>query len=266
LGKDELKKLLSHLRNEKQGRRGNENGVAQRTINAYYSALSSFYNYLVYEEYVDQNPVPPFRKRYLKDQSSDDGEDRQLISVSEMAGLIMSIIKTRDKAVILLLAKTGIRRGELVRIDLDDINWEKQSIKLKPTPKRSNQTVYFDDECARILKNWKEIRDEAEPDTNALFINQEGDRLQRNGVYNLVTKHAEKVGIHDPESDDLEDRFTPHCTRHWFTTHLRRSEMRWEHVKELRGDIIEDSMGPYNHIDHEELRESYLSHIPKLQI
>lgn len=266
LGNDEMKDLLSHLKNEKQGRRGDRNGVSSQTINVYFSALSSFYDYSVFEEYLDGNPVPPFRKRYLKGQLSDNGEERQLISVSEMSGLVMGIIKTRDKALILLLAKTGIRRGELVRIDVSDIDWDKQMIKLKPTPKRDNLKVYFDDECARILKKWIEIRNKEDPDTSALFTNQSGNRLQRNGVYNVVTKHAERMGLHNPESDNLEDKFTPHCARHWFTTHLRRSDMRWEYVKELRGDEIDDSMDPYNHIDHENLRESYLSHIPKLNI
>jgi len=265
LGNDEMKDLLSHLKNEKQGRRGG-NGVSNQTINVYFSALSSFYDYSVFEEYVDGNPVPPFRKRYLKGQLSDDGQERQLISVSEMAGLVMGIIKTRDKALILVLAKTGIRRGELVRIDVNDIDPENQMIKLKPTDKRDNLKVYFDDECARILEKWMDIRDESDTDTDALFTNQSGNRLQRNGVYNVVTKHAERMGLHDPKSNDLEDKFTPHCTRHWFTTHLRRSGMRWEYIKELRGDTIDDSMSPYNHIDHENLRKSYLSHIPNLNV
>jgi len=264
LGKEELKKLLYHLRNEKEGRRGD--GLSDQTINVYFSALNSLYEFLTFEEYLDHNPVPAFRKRYLQNLNSDDGEERQLISVSEMAGLVISIMKTRNKAIILVLAKTGIRRNELIQIDISDIDWEEQSIKLKPTAKRSNRTVFFDGECARVLKKWIEIRNKSDPDTEALFINQENNRLQRNGVYTVVTKHAEKMGFHDPDSDSLKEKFTPHCCRHWFTTHLRRSGMRREYLKELRGDSHQDAMDDYNHIDREELRESYLTHIPQLNI
>lgn len=267
IGKNELKRLLSHLKNEKQGRRGDEPGVSDQTINVYFSALNSFYQFLTYEEDFSHNPVPAFRSRYLQAQKSDDGESRQLISVSEMAGLVMSVMKTRDKAIILLFAKTGVRRNELIQIDIQDIDWEEQSIKLKPTAKRTNNIVFFDDECARVLKKWVGIRDQAEPETDALFINQEGDRLQRHGVYSVVTKHAESLDLHDPDSDSLDDKFTPHCCRHWFTTHLRRSDMKREYVKELRGDTREvDTMETYNHIDRKELREAYLTHIPQLNI
>jgi len=58
-----------------------------------------------------------------------------------MSRLVNSILDPRDKAIVLLLAKTGMRRGELLRIDVDDINWEDCSINLKPTPKRSNRVV-----------------------------------------------------------------------------------------------------------------------------
>ncbi len=262
LGKDELKELLYHLRNEKEGRRGK--GLSDQTINVYFSALNSLYEFLTFEEYLDHNPVPAFRKRYLQNLNSDGGEERQLISVSEMAGLVMSIMKTRDKAIILVLAKTGIRRNELIQIDIDDIDWEEQSIKLKPTPKRSNRTVFFDAECARALKKWVEIRNKSEPNTEALFTNQEDGRLQRNGIYTVVTKHAEKMGFHNPEADSLDEKFTPHCCRHWFTTHLRRSGMQREFLKELRGDSHQDAMDDYNHISREDLRESYLTHIPQL--
>ena len=46
-----------------------------------------------------------------------------------------SIIDPRDKAMAVLLAKTEIKRGELIRLDVDDINWENYSITLEPAPK-----------------------------------------------------------------------------------------------------------------------------------
>lgn len=264
VGKSELKDLLDHLKNEKQGRHGP--GVKMQTVNVYFSALSSLFNFLTYEGDLNANPIPGFRERYLTKQD-DDSEDRQLISVDEMAGLILSVMSTRDKAVMLVLAKTGIRRGELVSLDIDDVDISDKQMRIPPTPKRSNQVVFFDAECARVLESWLEIRARASPETDALFLNQENERLQRNGVYNLVTKHAAQVGLHDSDSADLQDKFTPHCFRHWFTTHLRRSGMDREFRKELRGDTRDvDAMDTYDHVERQELRESYLAHIPQLNI
>lgn len=168
----------------------------------------------------------------------------------------------------MLLAKTGIRRKELVSIDIQDINWVEQSITLKKKmfKKRSNRIVFFDDECARMLKRWMAQRKKLNSKTEALFTNEYGGRLNRNGVYNLVTKYAETVGLHDPKSDRVEDHFSTHNCRHWFTTWLRRNGMPREFTKTLRGDKRKDAIDIYDHIDKEELRKAYLAFIPQLGI
>jgi len=89
--------------------------------------------------------------------------------------------------------KAGIRKGELIRIDVDDINWEEMSITLKPTPKRSNRIVFFDAECAKILKRWLRIREKLNVKTKALFVNQYGGRLERNGVYEAHGKMGKEI-------------------------------------------------------------------------
>jgi integrase/recombinase XerD len=261
----ELRRFLIWLRDERH--------LVDSTISTYYSALHSFFEYLEFEGHVENNAVPRFRRRYLaflrkNSRGSFGNSERQLISVDDMRRLINSIMGPRDKAVVTLLAKTGIRRQELVNIDIEDIDWVEQSITLKTTAKRNNRLVFFDDECTRILRRWLQSRDNWHVDDNvkALFVNEQSKRLNRNGIYNLVTKYAERLGLHDPHSKDLKKRFTPHCCRHWFTTHLRRAGMPREHIKELRGDSRAETMDIYYHIDRKELRDSYLAHIPQLSI
>ena len=261
----ELRRFLTWLRDERD--------LADNTISTYYSALQSFYEYLEFEGYTESNPVPRFRRRYLaflgkNNRGSSGNSERQLISVDDMRKLINSIMEPRDKAVVTLLAKTGIRRQELVNTDIDDIDWVEQSITLKPTAKRTNQTVFFDDECARILRRWLQTRDNwhVKDNVKALLVNEQGERLNRNGIYNIVTKYAERLGLHNPKTTDLRKKFTPHCCRHWFTTHLRRAGMPREHIKELRGDSRTETMDIYYHIDRKDLRDSYLAHIPQLGI
>ena len=109
---------------------------------------------------VDKNPVNSVRKRYIRRyKDNDEGQMRKLISVEEMAKLINSTLDVRDKAIITLLAKTGIRCKELITLDVDDIDWIEQSIRLKPTPKRTNRTVFFDDETAIVLHRWIKARE-----------------------------------------------------------------------------------------------------------
>lgn len=246
-------------------------GIDQKTLENNFTALSTFYEFLCFEGYTNVNPVLPVRKRYLKrykDEDCSDESQRKLISIEEMGMLINSILSVRDKAVVTLLAKTGIRRGELVSIDIQDIDWVKQSITLKKKmfKKRSNRVVFFDDECARVLKRWVAQRERLSVNTEALFTNEYGTRLNRNGVYNLVTKYAEALGFHNPKSDRIEDHFSPHNCRHWFTTWLRRNGMPREFIQVLRGDKRRDAIDIYDHIDREELRKAYLACIPQLGI
>lgn len=258
--RDVLRRFLDYLRNERK--------ISYNTLKNYFSAISSLYEFLEYEGYIDKNPVPPVRGRYVRRLKDNfEGQMRKLISVEDMARLINSTLDLRDKAIITLLAKTGIRRNELIKLDVDDVDLVEQSIRLKPSPKRTNRMVFFDDETAIILHRWVRARGTRnEKDSNALFINNLGGRLNRNGVYLAVTRPAERIGLHNPDSDRMEDHFSPHCCRHWFTTHLRRAGMSREFIQELRGDVRKEAIDIYDHIDKKELRESYLAHIPQLGI
>ena len=258
--KESLKLVLSYLRNER--------GVGWKTQKYYFSDLSSFYDYLVYEDKAQKNPIPPFRKRYLNSyKKTDTPAQRKLLSVKEMGQLVNATLSTRDKAIMAVLAKTGVRRGELLSIDISDVDFTLGRIKVKSKKKRSNPYVYFDDECAVLISRWLRIREKyANLGETALFTGDLGARIERNAVYNIVTENAERVGFHNPSSDRLEDHLSPHCFRHWFTTHLRRSGMRREFIQELRGDSRREAVDIYDHIDHGELRKAYLAAIPRIGI
>jgi len=254
--KDDLVSFIESLRLEK--------GLSIMTVKRYLAALSSLCEYLVFKEQIQTNYVRPVRSRDIRSYK-ETPEGRKLISVEDMASLINCTLDIRDKAVITLLAKTGIRRNELVTLDISDVDLIENKIRLKPTAKRTNRTVFFDDECSFILRRWLAIRQDAnKKNIPALFLNAEGERLNRSGVYNLVTEAARRAGLHDPTSERLEDHFTPHCCRHWLCTHLFRAGMRREYIKELRGDSRKEAFDLYNHIDLKELKEAYLAAIPQL--
>jgi len=256
-----LKTYINYLR---------KNKMSISTIENRFSTLSTFYDFAIFESYVDKNIVLEARKRYLKryKKNENNGHKRKLITIEEMAMLANTMFDLRTKAILVLFAKTGIRLRELIAIDIDEINWDEMSIRLKPTHKRSNTIVYFDYETSNLLKRWLKKREYiADEDCKALFVSYTTKRrLHRNAIYSSITSWAEKHGLHNPNSPNLEDHFTPHCCRHWFTTYLRRAGMPREYIKELRGDKRSDSMDIYYHIDSEDLRKSYLGCIPQLGI
>ncbi len=251
--------------------------LTEETIRRYRSTVQHYLSYLdrrevsplkvdkhVLHDYVRQRRMEGVDQKTLENELS----PRKLVSVEEMSLLVNSVLDTRDKAILTLLAKTGVRRGELIAMDVTDVNWADQSITLKRRQfkKRSNRLVFFDDEAARLLRRWLGQRAKLDPRTTAIFIGEHGERLKRNGVYSMVVKYAERAGLHDSKSPRPEDHFSPHCFRHWFTTHLRRAGMDREFIKALRGDRRREAIDIYDRIDPEELRTAYVAFIPQLGI
>src|SRR5512138_386850 len=83
VSREDLRGFIEYMRMER--------GASQKTIENYFSTLSSFYDFLIFEGLASANPVLPVRKRYLKRYKENvDGHERQLIGVEDMARLINS--------------------------------------------------------------------------------------------------------------------------------------------------------------------------------
>lgn len=254
---EELRDFLGDLR---------ARGYTGSTLKGYFSSISAFFEYLMIEGTISSNPVIPFRRRYLRIKTQYNGENtRQLASLEQMRELINLAQRViLAKTMMLFLAKTGLRRGELIAMDIQDINLEKMEFRVKPKAKRSNRLGFLDHETAAALREYLDWREPRARD-QALWITPGGARVTRNYVYITVTTYASRLGLHNPHGA-MNEKFTPHCFRHFFTTMLRRAGMSREFIQELRGDRRKEAVDIYDHIDLEELRRSYLECIPYLNV
>jgi len=259
IAKEDLVEFVSYLRYERKNK--------ANSLNNYFSGLNSFYEFLLYQERITANLVPVIRKRYLHQYKKDEGKNkrRKVISVKEMSDFLNSILNIRDRAICMFLMKTGVRRHEMISIDMSDIDWSTNSVRLKEKKKRSNLIVLFDNECARVLKQWLHVRKSlyVNPECDALFVGSYGKRLGGYGAYCAVVANSKRFGIYDEGSKENSDHFGPHNFRHCFTTYLLENGMRREYVQELRGDARSDAVDVYNHISLENLREAYLAAMPQ---
>lgn len=233
------------------------------TLKGYFAAIAAYYDFMIFSGAMKTSLIPSFRKRYLRIKMQHNGENtRQLISTEDMTELITIARMILPRTMMLFLAKTGLRRGELISMDVQDLDLEKGEFRVKPKAKRSNHLGFLGPELTAALNeylDWRELR--AKDDS--LWISYEGRRISRNYVYNTVTRFASRLGLHDHRGP-LNKKFTPHCFRHFFTTHLRRAKMPREFIQELRGDRRKDAVDIYDHIEIEELRKTYLACIPSL--
>jgi len=252
---DILTRYLTHLRKR----------VGPTSIKRYFSVLSSFFEFLVWKKYITSNPVLSVRKHYLKAYKSHNAaQRRQCISIDQAKKLVKSILDPKERVILVLLLKTGMRRKELSELDINNIDLPNLTIHIKPTRKRSNEIVYFDEETAFIIGKWLKIREkENKNKIDALFFNRFGNRLSVMAINRIVEKHAIANGLHDPSSPRLEDRFSPHSCRHWFTTVMIDAGCPRQYVQELRGDVGREAIDGYYHLNPKTLKESYLACIPK---
>ncbi|HAE42285.1 MAG TPA: hypothetical protein DCG34_05115 [Clostridiales bacterium] len=273
---EKLKKFLDHLKKRK---------LANSTINGYFAALSTFFDYLYVFHKTDINEIPIFRRRYLRQKKRyNNTERRQLISIEKMQELITEPLRTqenllirnfirtvpaRDHAIFMLFAKTGARKEEIRHIEIDDIDLDKGLVWVKSHfAKRSNCLCFIDDETIQALRLYLKWRSAVvRPDNKYLLLTHTGCRLQKDDLYYITTYYAKIIGIHN-RLGPLGEKFTPHCFRHWFTTNLRRSGMSREYRKWLRGDAPEGADDWYDQLQYEwgEIKTAYLKHMPTLKI
>jgi integrase/recombinase XerD len=252
---DDLIDYINYLRRDKQ--------LKEKSIDTTFCAISALYDFFDYRN-LTSNPCRKIRQRYLH-QYKEDQERRKIISIQEASALVNKIISSRDRAMVLLLLKTGIRIAEMISLDISDIDWKEQSIELKPTHKRTNRTVFFDNETKNILTRWMMSRETWNSNDPALFLGKHG-RVKVNMVEKMFQKYATMAGLHNQASKRLKDRLSPHCCRHWFTTVLMEAGMRLEDVQVLRGDKLRGAIGPYYHPNMKKLQQSYLAHMPILEV
>lgn len=243
-------------------------GLSKSSITRYFAALSTFYDFLLWKKYILNNPVLPFRKHYLgRYKNKNTSQRRKIITIEEAKRLIETILEPQPLALIVLLLKTGLRRHECCELDASDVDLEKMMLRIKPTGKRTGLIAYFDKETAYVLSDWLKRREKInKKNCPSLFLDKRGNRLSPNSLDQLFNKFAVISGLHDPNSDRLEDQFTPHCCRHWFTTELLKRKCPREFVQELRGDVGKEAVDIYYHIDQKELQQAYLNCIPQLGI
>lgn len=237
------------------------------TLKSNFSAISSFYDFLIYKKVTDKNPVLAFRKRFLD--TSCDSDRRQVLTVSQARQLIASIDFIREISITMVLAKTGIRRYELLELTPEDIDLNRDIIIIVRKKRAKNLIRFIDDELHVVLEKylvWRNARTRlGKCKTNYLWISDTGGRVHKDYINQILQAYGEPIGLHDPKGP-LETQLTSHCFRGFLVTHLRRSGMKKEHIKTLLGHSLKDEVwsGFYLSVDMEIVKNDYLRCAPRL--
>jgi len=260
LRKEDLKHYLATIKEETN----RPDGLSHGRLKGVFSAINSMMEFLIYEEKTFQNPIPSFRKRYMKTYKNNTtaSNRRQVPSTEELALMIAGIRDHQHKALHVLLAKTGMRRGEVHLLDIDSIDLVEGSVTVSRTGKRTPTKLPIDKECCDVLHNYlarlhqfPRIKGES-----SLFTNRNGTRASENTLYEWVVRDATRAGLHEEGADrlDMHKKFTPHHYRHWLTTTLRANGCPERVIRYIRGDSHHNIADRYDHLGWDEIVVEYI--------
>lgn len=207
-----------------------KDGVAhandERGIKRKLASLRTFYRYLYKNEMIENDPAIKVDMPKIHDKTIvrlDADEVALLLDVVESGENLTARqqiyhekTKKRDLAILTLLLGTGIRVSECVGLDLDDVDFKNNGIKIHRKG-GAEIIVYFGDEVRQALLGYMEERNQIEAldgSTNALFLSLKKSRINVRSVENLVKKYAKLV-------TSLKN-ITPHKLRSTYGTALYR--------------------------------------------
>ena len=246
--------------------------LKDRTVKTYVNAVSGFYNHLI--ESPDfrsaYNPCSRLSKKLPNGQQQ---TKRPLKTTAEVAGLIKSITHPRDRCIVTMLAKTGIRRGELCGLDVGDVDFDNDILHIRQHfndtkgkllfGRKNGETtdIPIDSELHKVLEVYIALRPRT---TNpALFLTYDGSRLGGTGLGEAlrrwVTRYWGSNGKHTSE------KITAHWFRAFLTYELSVAGCNPAVIAAIRGDRAAKIQDFYTMqvLGFEKIREEYLKAVPQ---
>ncbi len=213
----DLTAFVDMLRSMKIAKRsGDEKPVAPSTIARKVAALKSFFNYLTVKTIIPRDPssgleAPRVAKRTPKTMTNEEVE--RLLAAPGPGNSPKTL---RDRALLELLYATGVRVSELVSFRMDDVNLVEKTMRVKSEDGGRERTVPLSDKAAEALHIYIERGRphfvKSSGNQAALFLNQRGQQLTRQGMWLIIKEYATRAG--------LNYEVTPHMLRHSFAAHM----------------------------------------------
>lgn len=207
------------------------------------SAIKSFYKYLtVRTKQLSENPVadleyPKLRKSLPK-----------YLTLEQSAALLQAVSgpnEKRDYAILMLFLNCGIRRSELVGLNLTDVYEDRIRVVGKGNKERF---VYFGTACRKAIDGYLVERNQKVlTDNRALFGSRDGNRISVTAVHRLVKKALLQAGLDSTQ-------FSAHKLRHTAATMMLSGGVDVKTVQEVLGHENLNTTQIYTHIENTELK------------
>ena len=204
-------------------------GRSASTVNRKVASVRAFYRYLIEKGLANTDPTAGIRSPKIE------RKEIEYLTIAEIDRLLESpddsVRGIRDRAILEVLYATGIRVSELIALNTDSVNLrmgfitcdgEGSRARIIPLgrPARAALETYIYDARKQLVR-------EREDEEKALFVNQYGRRITRQGLWKILRDYGEKA--------QLEHSLTPHTLRNSFAVHMLQNGADLKSLQELMG-------------------------------
>ena len=216
-----------------------EEGKSERSVNRIVISLRSFYNYLKSKDLIKDIPNINYKSSRL------DKKLPEILTVDEVDKIIKSVDKDgpkgiRDNALLELMYATGMKVSELISLNVSDVNLDWQFVKWTDN-QDFERLIPIGRSACKAIEEYMSIRSRlAEIGVNNLFVNLNGHKLTRQGIWRIVKEYSHKAGI---KKDVNLNTF-----RHSFAVHMLQNGANVRAVQKLLGNQVLTYMDTYYEI------------------
>lgn len=177
------------------------------------------------------------------------------LAASDVINLLSVISNIRDRALILVLLRTGMRIGELLNLTVNDVDFQNRTIKIYEGEKNSvGRMVYLSEDALKALTEWFSIRNSHKA---YVFYGHAGP-LSYTSARRIFTKYMDKANL-------SHKGYTLHCLRHTFATDLLNAGMRLECLQQLLGHTTIEVTRIYAKLSDQTREEEYFKAMAKIE-
>jgi len=224
--------------------------IKQRSIARELISIKNFYKFLLNEKYIENDFIFKFESiKFLKKLPN----YLAIEEITQMLKLPDLNKKTgqRDKVLLELLYSTGIRASEIINLKINDIDIESGFIKVFGKGSKERIIPLYFGIINKIKSYIENVRPKFKAGfLNLLFLNKNGKKLSRVGLFKIIKKYSKKLKI----------EATPHTFRHTFATHLIQDGADIRSVQEMLGHSNINTTEIYTHLNNDAIMKDYKKH------
>lgn len=233
-----------------------ENNISNTTVNRKISSLKSFYKFLLKVKQIQVNPLLKHKSLKTAKKIQIPFSEKELQDVFECNSYANDFEGIRNQLVIELFYTTGMRRAEMIHLQMAHVNLSQKTIKV--IGKRNKERIIPLLDCTiELIALYKEQRNSLAmiQHNELLLLSKSGNKMSESFVYRLIKAYFSTVSQKTKKS--------PHVLRHSFATHLLNNGADLNSVKELLGHASLSSTQIYTHSSLAALKKVYQEAHPR---